>query len=298
MLFSICYIRSLQSGSKVSRFRRLAQRSKGAQQPKTQSLKDRLRCIIDAWLHTSVILCVCLCVKLDLLDFDTWAFLRTCHGSIPMISMMNPRKRMRWLHLTRCLSWAPCKLQQSGYPSMQRWPAAEEHQTANGRLGCFANPGQTTWKPCEVFGWGVKESNGWGQRDFRERICTSARTTPWPCDLAACAFVALVSVFLNFHCPQSICIMFDLLHTNAGYISMCDMFTPFFSSWGTESHGGPGCFATKAFPSKCPIQELHRRCRWWGTWHAQWEAHQEIAQEEEECQKTSSCSDQACSQGS
>lgn len=119
MLFSICYIRSLQSGSKVSRFRRLAQRSKGAQQPKTQSLKDRLRCIIDAWLHTSVILCVCLCVKLDLLDFDTWAFLRTCHGSIPMISMMNPRKRMRWLHLTRCLSWAPAPASSSNLVTPQ-----------------------------------------------------------------------------------------------------------------------------------------------------------------------------------
>ena len=140
MLFSICYIRSLQSGSKVSRFRRLAQRSKGAQQPKTQSLKDRLRCIIDAWLHTSVILCVCLCVKLDLLDFDTWAFLRTGHRSIPMISMMNPRKRMRWLHLTRCLSWAPLQAPAIWLPLNAKVTSGWRTSSCKWQIGILCKP--------------------------------------------------------------------------------------------------------------------------------------------------------------
>jgi hypothetical protein len=35
----------------VSRFRRLAQRSKGAQQPRTRELKEKLQGICESWLH-------------------------------------------------------------------------------------------------------------------------------------------------------------------------------------------------------------------------------------------------------
>ena len=95
------YILAFILGSKVSRFRRLAQRSKGAQQPMTRNLKDRLRDIIVAWLQKSLLCaCVCVCVRVCVcvcacetsLDFDDilghfglTGYLRTFQRSILMI---------------------------------------------------------------------------------------------------------------------------------------------------------------------------------------------------------------------